>query len=222
MVHPPYPVILASGSPRRKDLLSHLIETFEVVVPDVDEDDAESLDPRELAEGLALAKAQAVFHHRPEALVIGGDTVVAVPKDICGLSEKDWGPGHLFDLLAKPADEDEARAMLRRLSGRTHLVVTGFALLWPGGSAAGADASYVAFRDLSDEEIAAYVATGEPMDKAGAYGIQGYARDFVSRIEGSVSNVTGLPLEKLEQALLGLERSGLAASTDHHQRGKAG
>jgi septum formation protein len=114
-----------------------------------------------------------------------------------------WHPeaGLVFDLLSKPSDEEAARQMLRRLAGRTHMVVTGWALRWPEGSKSGSDASYVSFRELSDAEIRAYVATGEPLDKAGAYGVQGYAKDFVQHVEGSLSNVIGLPQEALEQAL---------------------
>lgn len=164
--------------------MSQLVAEFEVVVSDFIEDDLPDADPIEQAESLAVGKAEAVAKVRPGCLVIGSDTVVAADS-----------------LLAKPVDEADARRMLRELSGRTHRVVTGVALIWPLGSMVASDVTRVTFRDLSDDEIAAYVATGEPMDKAGAYAIQGGAAAFVERTEGSVSNVIGLPLELLERML---------------------
>lgn len=179
------PVVLASGSPRRRELLKRLISDFEVVVADVDEEALTVTDPFETAERLAEAKAQAVAPLRPGALVIGADTVVALD-------------GEQF---AKPRDAADARRMLRTLSGRTHVVATGVCLLQPKATMVFHDRTLVAFRELSEAEIADYVATGEPMDKAGAYAIQGGAAGFVARREGSESNVIGLPLEALEAAL---------------------
>lgn len=187
-----YPVVLASASPRRRELLAQLIPEFEVVRPDIEEDALTLDDPWQTAQRLAREKALAVFEDRPEALVIGGDTVVAVME------------GGRHTQLAKPPSSDEACAMLARLSGREHLVITGVAVRWPRGMEAFTETSKVAFRPLTSDEIAAYVATGEPMDKAGAYAIQGGASAFVERVEGSMSNVVGLPLERLEEALKSL------------------
>jgi septum formation protein len=179
------PVVLASGSPRRRELLARLIPDFEVVVADVDEEALTVEDPFETAERLAQAKAFAVVLLRPEALVIGADTVVTLDGE----------------QYAKPRDAADARRMLRALSGRTHVVATGVCVAEPKGTRVFHDRTFVTFRDLTDEEIAAYVATGEPMDKAGAYAIQGGAAGFVSRRDGSESNVIGLPLERLEHHL---------------------
>ena len=178
------PVVLASGSPRRRELLARLVPTFQVVVSDVDEEALTVADPFETAERLAEAKARSVARLCPEALVIGADTVVTLD-------------GAQF---AKPWDATDARRMLRALSGRTHTVATGVALVSPEGAETFHDRTLVTFRELSDEEIAAYVATGEPMDKAGAYAIQGGAAAFVARREGSESNVIGLPMERLAGA----------------------
>jgi septum formation protein len=139
---------------------------------------------------LALAKAAAVLGKNPDALVIGGDTVVAI-------AEADGVYRH----LAKPLDASDAAEMLRALSGREHLVITGVALVMKGNQAAATDTTRVFFRELHEDEIEHYVSTGEPMDKAGAYAIQGGAKDFVQKIEGSWSNVVGLPVELLRQML---------------------
>jgi septum formation protein len=185
----PFPVVLASASPRRKTLLASLVRRFEVDPPDVDETTPEDADPWRAAEELAQLKVEEVRRRRPNSLVVAGDTVVAI--------ETAGG----FRLLGKPADVDEACAMLRTLSGRTHIVVTGLCLAWPGGTDVSSESSRVTFRKLSDDEIAAYVRTGEPLDKAGGYGLQGGARDFVARIEGSESNVVGLPVDLLRARL---------------------
>ncbi|RYG22863.1 septum formation protein Maf [bacterium] len=182
---PQRPVVLASGSPRRRELLRELIPDFEVLTSDVDEDALTVEDPFETAERLAESKARAIHALRPEALVIGGDTVVALE-------------GEQF---AKPKDVEDAKRMIRALSGRTHVVATGISLVSPEGVQTFHDKTYVTFRDLSDDEIAAYVATGEPMDKAGAYAIQGGAAGFVTKRDGSESNVIGLPLERLREYL---------------------
>lgn len=184
-----FPVVLASASPRRQTLLSEVISDFEVHVADVDETPQSGELPWELAERLATTKAVAVAALRPHSLVIGGDTVVAY-------EERDG-----WRLLAKPADGTEAADMLQCLSGRSHFVITGVCLIWPGGRATSSERTTVTFRELDQEEIQAYVATGEPLDKAGAYAIQGGAASFVLRTEGSVSNVVGLPIERLRQML---------------------
>jgi septum formation protein len=186
----PAPVVLASASPRRRELLARLLPEFEVEVADLDEDALTVDDPWQTAVRLAEAKARQVFGRRSEALVIGGDTVVALPED-----------GGRHRQLAKPASPAEAAEMLRALSGRTHRVITGVALVSASGSRTFAETTLVTFRELSEEEIARYVATGEPMDKAGGYAVQGAAADFVERLEGSETNVIGLPTERLGEAL---------------------
>jgi len=185
-VVPSYPVILASASPRRRELLRQLVPDFEVIPADVDEDSLTVADPWETARILALEKARAVAGIRPDALVIGSDTVVAME-----VKRDD------FTQLAKPIDEDDAVRMLKLLSGQQHVVVTGIALVRGIREMVSADTTTVWFRELSDAEIREYVATGEPMDKAGAYAIQGGASKFIERVEGSTTNVVGLPLELL-------------------------
>lgn len=184
-----YPVILASASPRRQELLNHLVKEFQVVAVPVDEDALTLVDPWQTAQRLAREKALAVFTLHPEALVIAGDTVVALP----GVDA--------YQQLAKPSSESEAIAMLQALSGQVHVVITGVALRWPGGLIAFTDETKVTFGEICKEDIIAYVETGEPMDKAGAYAIQGGAAKFVTKLEGSRNNVIGLPTEKLSEAL---------------------
>ncbi|MDR3688740.1 MAG: Maf family protein [Fimbriimonas sp.] len=190
-----YPVVLASGSPRRQDLLRTLVESFEIVVSDVDEDALTVDDPFVTAESLASAKARTVAMIRPDSLVIGGDTVVALPIS-----------GGTYRQFAKPKSAQDACEMLGALSGKTHLVITGISLVWPGGQTTFSDRTNVTFRSMTANEIAAYVATGIPMDKAGGYAIQDGADRFVVRVDGSQSNVIGLPMEKLERTLKALTR----------------
>jgi septum formation protein len=156
-----------------------------VLTADVDETPLSGESPEELAKRLAVLKAEAILSQRPRSLVIAGDTVVALPDE----------------LLAKPVDVPDAMRMLRLLSGRTHQVLTGIALFWPGHREVFIETTSVTFRCLGELEMAEYVATGEPMDKAGAYAIQGGAAGFVERIEGSHSNVVGLPVERLREVL---------------------
>lgn len=179
------PVILASASPRRNELLRELVPRFEVLASGVDEDDLACENPIQTAEQLAERKARAVFALRPHALIIAADTVVAV----AGIQ------------LAKPADAPDACRMLGLLSGREHEVITGVCLRADGLVQTFSDRTSVRFRELTDEEIAAYVSTGEPMDKAGAYAIQGGAAGFVESVNGSWSNVVGLPMEMLRERL---------------------
>lgn len=192
----PWPVVLASASPRRDILLRSLFAEFEVVPAEVDEQALVDADPWVTAQRLAREKALCVFETRPDCLVIGGDTVVAL-QELCG----SWTQ------LAKPSDRDEAHGMLRRLAGNTHTVITGICLRWPQGMSAFTESTRVAFRQLSDAEIERYLDTGESMDKAGAYGLQGGAKDFVAHMEGSPSNVVGLPVERLQQALVAILKS---------------
>lgn len=189
-----YPLVLASGSPRRKDLLQEMgYLDFRVLPADVDEEALTDADPWITAKRLAREKALAVFARYPDSVVIGGDTVVAI--------EEDGG----WRQLVKPVDEEDAVRILSELSGRTHTVITGVCVKWPKGFASFADESRVTFRAMSRDEIVAYVATGEPMDKAGAYGLQGGARPFIARVEGSVNTVIGLPTERLAEALAEIE-----------------
>jgi septum formation protein len=182
---PRYPVVLASASPRRKALLGRLFDSFEVANPDVDENSV-TLPLEKRATELAAAKAQAVW--ALEAIVIAADTIV-------GLGDES---------LAKPEDEEDAKAMLRRLSGRAHRVITGVAVRWPDGETTFADVAELVFRDLTEQEIESYVSTGEPMDKAGAYAIQGGAADFAVSVEGDVDTVVGLPVAQLAWRLKAL------------------
>lgn len=178
-------VILASASPRRRELLGRLIVDFEVVPADVDEDPLPGEHPEATSQRLAHQKWHKVSATYPDALVIAGDTVVAIGEH----------------QLAKPRDEEEASAMLQALSGRAHRVITGLAVGPAGRAICKVVSTTVQFRRLDEMEISDYVATGEPMDKAGAYAIQGGAAGFVVGIEGSYTNVVGLPLEALEEAL---------------------
>ena len=189
MLQLPYRVVLASASPRRKALLSKLIPDFEVVPAEVEETLSPGVAPTDGAIMLAYQKAVQVAQAHPDALVIGGDTVVAI-RDGAGWTQ-----------LGKPTDEGDARVMLRVLAGRTHSVFTGVALVAREIREKFVVETMVSFRDISDEEIDAYIATGEPMDKAGAYGIQGGAAAFVFDLEGSLSNVIGLPMQELERRL---------------------
>jgi len=173
------PLVLASASPRRRELLTLLGLTFDVAPADVDETWRNGEAPAVHAERLAREKAAAV--RRPGAATVAADTIVVVDGDILG----------------KPRDRAEAAAMLRRLAGRDHVVHTAIAVWYAGREASAVVATRVWFRPLDDATIAAYVATGEPMDKAGAYGIQGYGAVLVDRIEGDYFTVMGLGLARL-------------------------
>jgi nucleoside triphosphate pyrophosphatase len=177
-------LILASGSPRRAELLTAAGIAFEVLPVEVDETPLHAEPPDAHVRRLAEAKARTVFARRPDATVLGADTVVVIHDRILG----------------KPRNAADAAAMLRMLSGRVHEVLTGVAImgssiLKPGPSVSVSVArTQVWFAKLSDEEIEWYVATGEPLDRAGAYAIQGLASRFVERIDGSYTNVVGLPV----------------------------
>ncbi len=180
-------IILASASPRRAELLRRIGVEFRVVPSDVEERLEDSLDARSLALELASQKARAVAARYPEAIVLAADTVVCCDGEILG----------------KPADRQDAVRMLRLLSGRTHEVSTGVVLRREstGQERCEVVTTRVTFRRLSQEEILGYIATGEPFDKAGAYGIQGYGALLVEGIEGCYSNVVGLPLAKVGEML---------------------
>lgn len=180
-------IILASASPRRQELLRTAGIAFTVQAADINETPLAGEVPRECAERLAREKAIAVFERRPRDYVLGADTIVVIDNQILG----------------KPRHATDAARMLRLLSGKTHSVITGICVVEPVGSGQGSvgskittasETTQVIFCDLSDEEIRDYVATGEPMDKAGAYAIQGIASRWIPRIEGDYSNVVGLPV----------------------------
>jgi septum formation protein len=177
-------LILASASPRRQDLLRSAGIPFSVQPADVDETPLPGEDPRECAERLAREKALKVAKSTPDDLVLGADTVVVVGGE----------------MLAKPADAADAARMLRILSGREHQVITGVCLVQPGTAGqrsadkTASETTVVTMNELSEEEIREYVATGEPMDKAGGYAIQGIASRWIPRIQGDYSNVVGLPV----------------------------
>ncbi len=178
--------MLASASPRRHDLLRTLGVAFEVEEAGVDERHAAATPPIEVTLELAERKARAVAARRPDALVLGADTVVVAPTG---------------EILGKPRDDDDARRMLRLHSGATQQVVTGVALLGPGVRAAEASTTRVSMRALDDAEIDAYIRSGEPFGKAGGYAIQETGDRFVTSIDGSHSNVVGLPLEVVRRLL---------------------
>jgi septum formation protein len=188
-------IVLASASPRRQELLRNAGIPFVVQAADIDETPRPGESPRDCAERLAGEKAAAFFRNRREDYVLGADTIVVVDDAILG----------------KPRDAGDAARMLRMLSGRTHAVITGVCIVGPVASGqwsvASADehveartaseTTLVTMCEISDEEIRDYVATGEPMDKAGAYAIQGIASRWVPRIEGDYSNVVGLPVARV-------------------------
>jgi septum formation protein len=176
-------VILASQSPRRRELLSLIGIEHEVQPADIDETPWPQEQPIPHAERLARAKAQVIAARAPDALVIAADTIVVIDGAILG----------------KPVDIPDARAMLRRLSGRTHDVCTAMAVAIGDEVRSQVVTVPVRFRDLDDDTIARYVNTGEPMDKAGAYGIQGYGATIVEHIEGDYFAVMGLSLVTIVQ-----------------------
>ena len=180
-------IILASKSPRRRELLNQMgIEEFKVTAPNVDETVEPSLSPAETVEQLSLRKAQAAVNRAgPNDLIIAADTVVALDGKILG----------------KPRDEEDAFAMLSALSGREHHVYTGVTLIRGDQTVTSCEVTAVVFRTLAPEEIRGYIATGEPMDKAGAYGIQGRGALLVEGIRGDYCNVVGLPLFRLSRML---------------------
>lgn len=184
-------LVLASASPRRKQLLEQMGLEFSVIASKVAETVASGLSPGAVAESLAGQKARDVANSLSSGLVIGADTIV-VQQDQKG-----------YAILGKPEDSIQAAEMLKGLSGSTHQVITGIALVdvETGKELLQHQVTTVNFRELEAEEITAYVATGEPLDKAGAYGIQGLGALFVTGIEGCYFNVVGLPLARLGMML---------------------
>lgn len=183
----PVTIVLASASPRRQELLLSAGIAFTVQPADIDEAPLAGESPRDCAERLAREKALAVFQSNPQQCVLGADTIVVIDGVILG----------------KPRDADDAARMLRLLSGRTHAVITGVCVVNPVASGqcsvasnikTASETTLVTMCEISEEEIRSYVASGEPMDKAGAYAIQGMASRWIPRIEGDYSNVVGLPV----------------------------
>ncbi|HKV53313.1 MAG TPA: Maf family protein [Candidatus Binataceae bacterium] len=191
----PLKLILASGSPRRKALLAASGLLFEIVESGVDETRQPGESTGVYALRVAREKALAVSVRITDALVLAADTVVECDGAILG----------------KPVNARDAQEMLAMLSAKTHTVVTAYALAVSGAIAESeAVVSRVTFRPLSAEEIAAYVATGEPLDKAGSYGIQGQGADFIAKVEGSRDNVMGLPMNEVLSALARFGFSSIA------------
>lgn len=177
--------ILASASPRRRELLGRLGIDFDIVVSDADETLPEGILPEAAAAYTAEKKADAVAASAGDAVIIAADTIVVAGNEIMG----------------KPADRADAEAMLHRLSGITHRVMTGVCIAYGGRKVKFTQTTLVKFYPLTDEEITAYVESGEPMDKAGAYGIQGLGCTLVEGIEGDYFNVVGLPVARLAREL---------------------
>lgn len=172
-------IVLASASPRRQEILRNAGIAFIVQAANIDETVRQGESPRECAERLAREKAHTVAKQKPGSFVLGADTIVVVDGMVLG----------------KPRDETDAARMLRVLSGRGHEVITGVCLIGPGWTeSVQSERTLVAMSEISDREIQAYIETGEPMDKAGAYAIQGMASRWIPRIEGDYFNVMGLPM----------------------------
>ena len=188
-------LVLASRSPRRAELLTQAGYEFVVMPADVDESARVGESPMNLVKRLARKKVAVVAELRPEAVVLGADTVV-VDREV---------------MLGKPIDESDAAAMLRRLSGRTHEVLTGVALAAAGQYWDDVMSTQVMFRELDDDDISWYVASGEMFGKAGGYAIQGLASRFVTRIEGSYTNVVGLPISVVDNLLQVCRKANLTA-----------
>jgi septum formation protein len=182
-------LILASASPRRSELLSNAQIPFTVEPAHVAEQTLQDERPLQYAQRLAREKACAIFARHSDNVVLGADTIVVVDEH----------------LLEKPRDASDAARMLRLLSGRAHQVITGVCLVAKDYEQTEAEITEVRFGELSEREIASYVETGEPMDKAGAYAIQGMASRWVERIDGCYFNVVGLPVPRLYRMLQTLE-----------------
>jgi septum formation protein len=186
-MEPQLRLILASASPRRRELLAQAGIPFEVVAPTIAELDevVSNLTPPQRAEALAFFKARTVLDRDPERWVLGADTIVASGGQVLG----------------KPRDRQHAKDMLSALAGTRHAVITGLALLFPDGRRIASEITYVTMRKLSEQEIESYLDSGLWACKAGAYGIQEIGDRFVEHVEGSFSNVMGLPMELLDRML---------------------
>ncbi|MFJ5758189.1 Maf family protein [Neobacillus sp. NPDC093182] len=178
-------LILASSSPRRKELLENLRLTFTISSSEVDESFDPTLSPEDVVMDLAERKAKVIFKENPEAFVIGSDTIVVSDGQVLG----------------KPTDEADARGMLKKLSGKRHDVYTGVSILSPNGTTRFFERTEVWFWELTDDEINFYVQSGEPLDKAGGYGIQQLGSMLVKKINGDYFAVVGLPSAKTYREL---------------------
>ena len=182
--------ILASKSPRRRELIGEIIPEFEIITSEADETLPEGIHPREGVEILAIRKGEGVAKANPDAIVISSDTLVEL-----------WGIP-----LGKPTDEKDAIRMLTDLSGKAHNVHTGVAIHVGGRVFSGVASTAVYFREMTEEEISDYVASGDPMDKAGSYGIQSGGGKFVEKIEGDYDTVVGLSLNLVKKLLNDAEK----------------
>ena len=177
-------IYLASSSPRRREILQNLGLNFEILTPNADENSEEN-DPCRLTEILARRKAEAAADIKNDGLVIACDTVVSANGKILG----------------KPQDEDDAKRMLRALSGKTHEVISGICLILGGKTVTAHEITRVKFSEMNDDEIELCVKKGEPLDKAGAYAVQGMASLFIEGLDGDYFNVVGLPVRCLYETL---------------------
>ncbi|WP_203361600.1 Maf family protein [Bacillus sp. REN10] len=189
-------IILASGSPRRKELLQKIGLPFTVVVSDVDETISHPMSSEEIVMQLASRKAYAVAKDHEQDVVIGADTIVVLDGEILG----------------KPQDRNDAKRMLKQLSGREHSVYTGVAIMQANKQYLFYEKTNVTFWELSDEEVDAYLDSGEPFDKAGAYGIQGAGAILVKKIDGDYFSVVGLPVASLYRQLQRFDLPGATIS----------
>lgn len=188
-------IILASNSPRRKELLNQIFDKFEVIKSDFNEDNIKEKNPEKLVKLLSLKKAEAVFDkfkdNELELLVIGGDTLVYFDGQVLG----------------KPKNEEDAYRTLKRLQGNKNEVYSAFTIILKKNNEiikeTSLSKSIVTMKSMSDEQIKGYIKTGEPMDKAGSYAVQGIGSKFIENIEGSYNSVVGLDVEKLEKTILG-------------------
>ncbi|MBE9388284.1 Maf family protein [Vagococcus salmoninarum] len=178
-------IILASQSPRRKELLGKIVKKFQTMPAEIDESVVGEVSPEEYVLDMAQKKAQLICKRNPDNLVIGSDTIVAVGNEILG----------------KPANDAEAFAMLRKLSGSSHLVHTSVYMMNPNQIEQQVVSAEVTFFDLTDEEINEYLATGEHLDKAGAYGIQGQGSLLVEKITGDYFAIVGFPVAQVKRML---------------------
>jgi septum formation protein len=197
-------IVLASASPRRQDLLKDVGIDFVVKPANIPELRHPGEGPQAFAERMAREKARAIWAGNKDEYILGADTVVAVGTLEVGAlagGATAVSPVEVQLILGKPENPDDAARMLRLLSGRTHQVITGVCLIGPNFEDVRSETTTVHFAALSDTDIREYIATGEPMDKAGAYAIQGAASRWISQIEGDYSNVVGLPIALVLQML---------------------
>jgi septum formation protein len=198
-------LILASGSPRRKELLTRVSLSFNISVSEVDENVSPENTPEEAVQMLALRKARDVAVKFPDCVVLGADTVVTIDRQILG----------------KPKNRADALTMLSMLSGRIHTVFTGVAIVTPAEARSFFETTSVLFWDLTEEEIEDYIATGESFDKAGAYGIQGIGATLVKEIHGDYFNVVGLPLARTVRALRKAGITGILGQSRKDKKGSS-